>query len=384
MLIAGLTYFGRKQIEVMLRLTINQYKTKHNNSTLTMKSKFYYYLLLLGIISYLGTQDLAAQSITQRVSNFFTSLFDTTPRAERSLARQGNDAYAAGKYDEAESNYRKSFHKNPEGDINEAIYNMGNSLFQQERYGEAAEKFNNSVEQLTDKNQKAKAYHNMGNSLLRAAELSMEEPEKYQQALGASIESFKNALRNNPTDEDTRYNLAYAQTLLKQLQQQQEKQQNKECNNPKDSDGEQKEQKDQEKQNKNQQQQDKEQEQQQKNEEQKKQEEQQKQEQQQKEEERKKEEEQQGQQSEEEQKKEEEEQKQAQQGEEQDKKEEEQTQPQPQDQAQPKEGVPEQRTLSKEEARRLLEALKNEELRVQQKLQKMQSKGSPNRTDKDW
>ena len=74
------------------------------------------------------------------------------------------------------------------------------------------------------KDEKAKIYHNIGNSFLKS--------QKYKE----SIEAYKNALRNNPNDMDTKYNLIYAQKKLQQQQQQQQQDQNQDQNQNQDQD----------------------------------------------------------------------------------------------------------------------------------------------------
>ena len=81
-------------------------------------------------------------------------------------------------------------------------------------FDEAAGKFQELADKMTTPEEKARAYHNMGNS------------ELMNQKIDESIETYKKALRQNPTDLDTKYNLAYAQLLKKKKQEQQQKQVN--------------------------------------------------------------------------------------------------------------------------------------------------------------
>ena len=81
---------------------------------------------------------------------------------------------------------------------------MGDAIYKQGRYNESTAIFKALVnEEISDK-ERANIYHNLGNSLLK------------EQKIKEAIESYKNALRTNPNDEDTRYNLVYAQQMLKQ------------------------------------------------------------------------------------------------------------------------------------------------------------------------
>jgi tetratricopeptide (TPR) repeat protein len=132
---------------------------------------------------------------------------------ERKLIRQGNNAYHEKKYPEAEEWYRKAIDKKPRS--LEANYNVGNVLYRQNKYLDAASKYNALTDYKMDNKEKAFVYHNMGNSYLKA--------NKIQE----SISAYKNALKLNPTDRETKFNLAYAQRMLMQQQQQQQQQNNK-------------------------------------------------------------------------------------------------------------------------------------------------------------
>jgi Ca-activated chloride channel family protein len=116
--------------------------------------------------------------------------------------RIGNKLYKSSKFTEAEIAYRKGLVKNPKSF--EANYNLGNALFRQKKYKEALEQYNNAIVlQPKEKEKIAAAFHNTGNSLL--VDNKIEE----------SIKAYESALKNNPKDNETRYNLAYAQSLLK-------------------------------------------------------------------------------------------------------------------------------------------------------------------------
>ena len=128
--------------------------------------------------------------------------------------RNGNNLYEDSLYKEAEIEYRKSLEKDQ--DYFAASYNLADAIYKQKRFEESANLFDALTDDAKTKDEKAKLYHNLGNSLLK------------QQKLEESIAAYKDALRNNPTDEDTRHNLALAQKMLEQQQQQeQEQEQNK-------------------------------------------------------------------------------------------------------------------------------------------------------------
>ena len=140
---------------------------------------------------------------------------------DRQRVREGNDFYEAGKYVEAEVSYRKAGEANAEQV--KGAFNLGNALYQQGRYQEAAQQFARAAGLSDDRQLQAEAYHNLGNAHLKAAMQPQSSPQGPGQAQGnplqQSIEAYKQALRRNPQDEETRYNLAYA---MRQLQQQQQ------------------------------------------------------------------------------------------------------------------------------------------------------------------
>lgn len=133
-----------------------------------------------------------------------------TAQSDSPLIRDGNKQYKEGKFKEAEIDYRKAMQNAPKSHKGE--YNLGNSLYRQNNWEEAGRSYLNSAEKMKEKDveQKAAALHNLGNSMLKA--------EKYAEG----IEAYKQSLRLNPSDQDTRYNLSYAMRKLQQQQQQQQ------------------------------------------------------------------------------------------------------------------------------------------------------------------
>jgi Ca-activated chloride channel family protein len=127
-------------------------------------------------------------------------------QSDRSLVREGNRQYNGSKYADAEVNYRKALEKNKE--LKQGPFNLGDALYKQGRFGEAANQYNTAASRTSDAEVKAQAYHNLGNALLKERKL----PE--------SISAYKEALKLAPKDADTKYNLEYAKALLQQQQQQ--------------------------------------------------------------------------------------------------------------------------------------------------------------------
>lgn len=121
-------------------------------------------------------------------------------KADKHLPK-GNKEFAGEKYASAEANYRISESNEPAKA--EASYNLGNAIYRQKHSGEAAYAYMRAIENAKDKKQKHRAYHNLGNALM--------DMKDYQTA----VEAYKNALRNNPYDDETRYNYALAKEMLK-------------------------------------------------------------------------------------------------------------------------------------------------------------------------
>jgi len=201
----------------------------------------------------------------------------------KKYVREGNRNFYEKEFEESEVSYRKAINK--EADLFDANFNLGDALYKQEKFDEAATNFDGLTNRVENEKELAKAYHNLGNSFLKS------------QKIEQSIEAYKNSLRYYPDDQETKYNLSYAQDLLKKQQQQKKNQKQNQ---------DQKQNKDQQEQNKNEQQKDKQ---------------------------------------------------------------EQQKQPQ---------------KISKEDANRLLNALANDEKKIQEKVKKAKAKAQRIQTEKDW
>jgi len=218
----------------------------------------------------------------------------------KKYVREGNRNFNEKEFEESEVSYRKAINK--EADLFDANFNLGDALYKQEKFDEAATNFDGLTNRVESEKELAKAYHNLGNSLLKS------------QKIEQSIEAYKNSLRYYPDDQETKYNLSYAQDLLKKQQQQkkdqkqnQDQKQNKDKNKNQDKQKQDKENQDQQEQSKNDQQKDK----------------------------------------------------------------------QKQQQQQPQK-------ISKEDANRLLNALTNDEKKIQEKVKKAKAKAQRVKTEKDW
>jgi Ca-activated chloride channel family protein len=228
---------------------------------------------------------------------------------EKSLIKKGNDLYQQKKYKEAETDYRKALDKKNQN--LEGNFNLGDALYKQKQFDKAGEQFNKiAATPNGNKTVAAGAYHNLGNTLL--------ENKKLEE----SIEAYKKSLINNPKDEETRYNLAYAQEKLKQQQQQ-----DKNNKNNKNQDKNKKDKKNKDKDNKDKKDQDKK---------------------------------------------------------DQDKKNEDQNKKNQDQQKKDQQQKPEPNKISKDDAQRMLDALNNNEKQTQDKLKNKKLKGAKLQISKDW
>ena len=127
-------------------------------------------------------------------------------KAERDYIRKGNRQYHDSVFVDAEVSYRKAIEANPTSAMSR--YNLGGALLYQNKPQEALKEYEAASKMEHDKGKLASVYHNTG-VIFQAA-------KQYKEA----IEAYKESLRNNPKDHETRYNLALCQKLLKDQEQQ--------------------------------------------------------------------------------------------------------------------------------------------------------------------
>lgn len=149
---------------------------------------------------------------------------------ERKFVREGNQWFETGLKDtskldtvsfgKAEVAYRRALELKPEDQ--QWQFNLADALYKQKKADESAKEFENIAEKATIPADKAKAFHNMGNSYL------------VQKKLDESIATYKKALRIAPNDPETKYNLAYAMKMKKE--EEKKKQQNKDKDKDKNKD----------------------------------------------------------------------------------------------------------------------------------------------------
>ena len=130
---------------------------------------------------------------------------------DRQYIRQGNKQFRSGDYANAEVSYRKAIEKNAKNP--QAAFNLGNALMAQKKDSAAVEQFEGAARLETNSLRKAQAYHNIG--------VICQTHKMY----GEAIEAYKNALRLNPKDDETRYNLVLCKHQKQKQDQQQQNQQ---------------------------------------------------------------------------------------------------------------------------------------------------------------
>ena len=131
-------------------------------------------------------------------------------QSDRQYVRQGNKQFRLGNYAEAEVRYRKAVEKNERNP--QANYNLGNALLAQRKDSSAVSQLEMAAKLETAPIRKAQAYHNIGVIC------------QNKKMFGEAIEAYKEALRLNPADDETRYNLALCKRQQKQQQQDQQQQ----------------------------------------------------------------------------------------------------------------------------------------------------------------
>ena len=137
---------------------------------------------------------------------------DANAQSDRQFIRNGNRLYRQQNYAKAEIEYRKSLSKNPSNP--QALYNLGTALLMQQKDSAAVTQLQNAAKCETSKHRKAMVWHNIG--------VACQKHKLFSDA----IKAYEESLRNNPSDNETRYNLALCMRQQKN-QKNQDKQQNK-------------------------------------------------------------------------------------------------------------------------------------------------------------
>lgn len=171
---------------------------------------------------------LTSFSISARINFFLMGFFlmavglqaQTLQENDKKLERQTNkilrtaeEELGENDFASAEASYRKAVSKNETS--TPARYNMANMYYGKEKPAQATSRYKQAAKVAETKDEKHEVFHNLGNSYM--------DQKKYAEA----IEAYKNALRNNPADEETRYNLALAKKMLEKEQQENKDQDDK-------------------------------------------------------------------------------------------------------------------------------------------------------------
>lgn len=136
---------------------------------------------------------------------------------DREYIRKGNRLYKKSEFAGSEGMYRRSMEQDKP--FEDAGFNLGDALYKQGRFGEAADEFSKAAEASEGNAQKqAEGFYNLGNSLLKE--------QKFKESIGAYI----NSLKLNPDNMQAKYNLAWAQDQLKKQQEEQQQQQDQDKN----------------------------------------------------------------------------------------------------------------------------------------------------------
>ena len=127
------------------------------------------------------------------------------------LRRSGDRAFEQQDFNKAEKDYRAAESEDPSF---KSTFNLGNSLYEQKKIEEAEERFNSAITKAKTDEEKSRAYYNLANTSAQ------------KQDWKAAIENYRRSLKYNPDDNDASYN--YQQAMIRQKQQQQQQQQQQE------------------------------------------------------------------------------------------------------------------------------------------------------------
>lgn len=171
----------------------------------------FFVCLIVGISGYAQEekQNLSEISLDTKKEGVKKSVNPKKIIEAHNLTHKGNESLSENSFVAAEKSYRTAIGINPE-DATPA-YNLGSALYQKEAFKEALTPLKKAVIAGKNKQEKHTALHNLGNAFMKN--------KSYEKA----VETYKEALRNNPTDNETRYNLALAKEMLKKEQQEQDK-----------------------------------------------------------------------------------------------------------------------------------------------------------------
>lgn len=143
----------------------------------------------------------------------FVVALGANAQSDRQHIRNGNRLYHEQKFEQAEVEYRKALGKNSANP--QAHYNLGCALMAQQKDSAAIKQYETAGKLEKTPKRRAMVYHNIG--------VVCQQHQLYQQAIAA----YEESLRNNPNDNETRYNLTLCKRLLKNNPQNNQKKNNK-------------------------------------------------------------------------------------------------------------------------------------------------------------
>ncbi len=115
---------------------------------------------------------------------------------------KANELLNEDNYVEAEMEYRKAISEAPSKAV--GAYNLAHSYYKNGSFDEALFRSQEAAKNAITKDEKHRAFHNIGNILMQ------------NKLCKEAVEAFKSALRSNPSDEETRYNFALAKDCAEQ------------------------------------------------------------------------------------------------------------------------------------------------------------------------
>lgn len=164
-----------------------------------MKNTITYLVVLATFFSFAQEKE-EAQPLALKIANDYV--------------HKANQLINEDKFISAEMEYRKAISEQPENVA--GTYNLGNSYYRKGNFEEALYRQQQAAKNAVSKEEKHKAFHNIGNTLMQNKQCK------------EAVEAYKNALRNDPTDDETRYNLVLAKECAEQQQDENKDDQNKE------------------------------------------------------------------------------------------------------------------------------------------------------------
>tara|TARA_R110000822_G_scaffold200002_2_gene337637 strand:- start:163 stop:1083 length:921 start_codon:yes stop_codon:yes gene_type:complete len=173
---------------------------KELKKTNNMKPKLSEITTVLKLLLVVLVFSFSTEAFSQTSNKEQTKLQKKEIRQSKELMSNASLELQDENFPVAEADYRKAISLNPGSEIPK--YNLGNAYYNKSKSSEAMLRYKQAASVGTSKAEKHKAFHNLGNVFMNQ--------KKYQDA----VEAYKNALRNNPTDDETRYNLALAKEML--------------------------------------------------------------------------------------------------------------------------------------------------------------------------